>query len=184
LSSKNFVHLFTNGLFSLVTYFHIFVWKFSYCINKIYFWKTKRLIFVLHICATFYITLLTLVGIIAFPKFSSCSTEQTWALLRKVFVAIYRDSVTKFLTWNFVPLNSFFRSYYVLHRGYQWLFQLFDEKRFRCISRKIFCVKIGKNGYQNAQNFMLIPILKTKLRKNSQRKFYFLKTSKRAVFWE
>ena len=34
-----------------------------------------------------------------------------------------------------------------------------------CIFKKIFSDKIGQNEYQNAQNFILIPNLKTKLRK-------------------
>ena len=53
-----------------------------------------------------------------------------------------------------------------------------------CILEKIISVKIGQNGYQNAQNFILIPNLKTKLRKRAQIKIYLEKTSKRAVFCE
>ena len=48
--------------------------------------------------------------------------------------------------------------------------------------RKIFCVKIGENGYQNEQNFMLISNLKTKLRKSAPIKSYLKKTTKKAVF--
>ena len=44
-----------------------------------------------------------------------------------------------------------------------------------CMLRKNFCVKIGQNGYQNAQNFILIPNLKTKLRKSAQVKIYLEK---------
>ena len=51
-----------------------------------------------------------------------------------------------------------------------------------CILKKIFSVKIGQNGYQNAQNFILIPNLKMKLRKRAQIKIYLEKTIKRAVF--
>ena len=48
--------------------------------------------------------------------------------------------------------------------------------------KKIFSVKIGQNGYQNAQNFILIPNLKKKLKKRAQIKIYLEKTSKWAVF--
>ena len=48
----------------------------------------------------------------------------------------------------------------------------------------MYSVKIGQNGYQNAQNFILIPNLKTKLRKRAQIKIHLEKTSKRAVFGE
>jgi hypothetical protein len=58
------------------------------------------------------------------------------------------------------------------------------KKNLACILKKIFSVKIGQNGYQNAQNFILIPNLKTKLRKRAQIKIYLEKTSKRAVFCE
>jgi len=40
------------------------------------------------------------------------------------------------------------------------------KKVVGCMLRKIFCVKIGQNGYQNAQNFILFPNLKMKLRKS------------------
>ena len=49
---------------------------------------------------------------------------------------------------------------------------------------KIISVNIGQNGYRNAQNFILIPILKTKLKKSAQIKIYLEKTSKRTVFCE
>jgi len=42
-------------------------------------------------------------------------------------------------------------------------------------------LKLGQNGYQNAQNFIIIPNMKTKLRKI---KIYLEKTSKMAVFCE
>ena len=35
------------------------------------------------------------------------------------------------------------------------------EKNLGCILKKIISVKIGQNGYQNTQNFILIPNLKT-----------------------
>ena len=57
-------------------------------------------------------------------------------------------------------------------------------KNLACILKKIFSVKIGQNGYQNAQNFILIPNLKTKLRKRAQIKIYLEITGKRAVFCE
>ena len=53
-----------------------------------------------------------------------------------------------------------------------------------CILEKIFSVKIGQNGYLNVQSFILIPNLKTKLRKSAQIKIYLEKTGKRAVFGE
>ena len=43
---------------------------------------------------------------------------------------------------------------------------------------------LHQNGYQNAQNFILIPNLKTKLRKSVQINIYREKTSKIAVFCE
>ena len=61
---------------------------------------------------------------------------------------------------------------------------LLEEKKLWLYFEKIFSVKIGQNGYQNAQNFILIPNLKTKLRKSVQIKIYLEKTSKRAVFCE
>ena len=48
--------------------------------------------------------------------------------------------------------------------------------------KKIFSVKIGQIGYQNAQNFILIPNLKTKLKRKAQIKIYLEKTSETAVF--
>jgi len=53
------------------------------------------------------------------------------------------------------------------------------KKKMDCILEKIISVKIGQNGYQNSQNFILIPNMKTKLRKI---KIYLEKTSKRTVF--
>ena len=50
--------------------------------------------------------------------------------------------------------------------------------------KKIVSVKIGQNGYQNAQNFILIPNMKTKLRISAKIKIYLEITSKRAVFCE
>jgi len=44
---------------------------------------------------------------------------------------------------------------------------------------KIIIVKIGQNGYQNAQNFILIPNLKTKFRNI---KIYLEKPIKRQFF--
>ena len=44
--------------------------------------------------------------------------------------------------------------------------------------RKIFCVKIGQNGYQNAQNFILIPNLKTKLKKRATIESFILNYKK------
>jgi len=48
--------------------------------------------------------------------------------------------------------------------------------------RKIFCVEIGQNGYQNAQNYILLPNLKMKLRKSGKVEVDFIKILKKQLF--
>ena len=108
------------------------------------------------------------------------------------------------MTKKLLSKNSFFASFFEItfywftfsqfhlqiwnkHKILRFLIPILTYLRKRncgCILKKIFSVKIGQNGYQNAQNFILIPNLKTKLRKSVQIKIYLEKTSKRAVFCE
>jgi len=60
-------------------------------------------------------------------------------------------------------------------------FILETKRNWASFWKKIFSVKIGQNGYQNAQNFILIPNLKMKLRKM---KSCIENTNKRAGFCE
>ena len=57
------------------------------------------------------------------------------------------------------------------------------EKNLDCILEKIISVKIGQNGYKNVQNFILIPNLKTKLRKIDRKKRFILKKLAKGQFF-
>ena len=61
---------------------------------------------------------------------------------------------------------------------------IWGKKVLGCMLKKIFCVKIGQNGSQKAQNFILIPNLKMKLRKNGKVEVDFIKILKKQLLME
>ena len=97
------------------------------------------------------------------------------------------------MTKKFLSKNSFFASFFKI-TFYWFLFSQFHlqiwnkhkilrflrKKNLDCILKKIFSVKIGQSGYQNAQNFILILNLKMKLRKI---KIYLEKLAKGQFLW-